>query len=522
MFLSSACIAFAALIGTSAPAQGAGSASSGTANQMSPNVRPDSADAHIKDVFAITRVYADGLKVSAIAVRYDKAIRASSLSPAAFVVKTGVDSQRITGVYTSTDAAYFTKTGPSGQYVVLELSTDYVIPVTVRAPQGPPAARPPSAGPPAPRVEPTPAKIDLSYNPEVLTKVGNISWEPAAHPASLVATGKGGNGRAVSVTQIGNIKTADGKTITAGSSEKENYYVRNLTVDGFMKPDYRDPANGNLKYNIHFPRHYDPAKHYPLVMFLTDQNDSGSTHADALIKANGGVIWADREEEARHEAIVVVPLPMQPWVNDKFEATRETRNGPPPGQAAQAPPAGQPSPNPAVSTPYLATLNLVDYLTANIPNIDRSRIYLTGQGDGARTAIKMLIDRPNLFAAALLFAPDYDPAQMTKLSKANLWIVASQGDDASYQSMSSGIDALKSAGARIGKAEWNGQAGASQLASDVRAMANANGNIKFTVLKKGTVVPSGVADDAIDNHAYTWRIGYSIPSLRDWLFAQKK
>ena len=519
MFWPFACITLAVLTSTPAPAQGAGVAASGAAPAVNPGASPDSADAHIQDVVAVTRVFPDGIKVTAIAVQYDKAIRASSLSASAFAVKTGVDSQKITGVYTSTDGAFFTKAGQNGPYVVLELSTDYIIPVAVRAPQGPPPARPPSAGPPAPRVEPTPAKIDLSLIPEMVTEVGAISWIPAAHPASLLAAGRGGNGKAVSVTQVGNITTADGVTISAGTSANENRYVRNLTVDGFMKPDFQDAANGNVKYNIHFPRHYDPARHYPLIVFLTDQNDSGGTHAEALIHANGGVVWAEPEEEAKHEAIVVVPLSMRILVNDKYETPNETRNGPPPGLAA---PAGQANPNPTVSNPYQATLDLVDYLVANIPSIDLSRIYLTGQGDGARAAIKMLIDRPSLFAAGLLFAPDYDPAQMAKLWKANLWVVTSEGDDASYQSMSSAIDSLKSAGARIGMAEWNGQAGPTQITADVQRMAKDSNNIRFTVLMKGTVVPSGVADDALNNHAYTWRIGYSISSLRDWLFAQKK
>ena len=127
-----------------------------------------------------------------------------------------------------------------------------------------------------------------------------------------------------------------------------------------------------------------------------------------------------------------------------------------------------------------------------------------------------------LFAAALLFAPDYDPAQMAKLSKANLWIVAAEEDSASYPNVEKCLESLKAAGARIGKAEWNGQAGAKVFTSEVGSMTKLNNNIRFSVLKKGTVVPAGVTDDAVNVHAYTWRIGYSIQALRDWLFTQKK
>jgi predicted peptidase len=134
----------------------------------------------------------------------------------------------------------------------------------------------------------------------------------------------------------------------------------------------------------------------------------------------------------------------------------------------------------------------------------------------------MMIDRPDLFAAALLFAPDYDPAQMAKLVKANLWIVASEADKASYTNMQSCMDSLKAAGAHISDAVWSGQANAEQFATNVSAMIKQGNNVKFSVLKKDTTLPTGVAENALNDHAYTWRIGYTIQSLRDWLFTQKK
>jgi predicted peptidase len=47
-------------------------------------------------------------------------------------------------------------------------------------------------------------------------------------------------------------------------------------------------------------------------------------------------------------------------------------------------------------------------------------------------------------------------------------------------------------------------------------------NIKYSVLKKGTVVPAGMNDDGGSNHVCTWRIAYNIEGVRDWLFMQKK
>lgn len=54
---------------------------------------------------------------------------------------------------------------------------------------------------------------------------------------------------------------------------------------------------------------------------------------------------------------------------------------------------------------------------------------------------------------------------------------------------------LEKAGAKISRATWNGQSSAAEFASDVGKMIAEGNNIKYTVLKKGTVVPAGLTDD---------------------------
>jgi predicted peptidase len=468
--------------------------------------KSESADTHMISVVPITEVFADGWKVSAIAVKYDRNISDASLSPSAYTVTTEVPGQTITKVYTSTDGEKTSQKGQNGQYVILELSTDYVIPVSRST-----GAKSTNLGPMTPGQGPanagqgtTNAKEGLTLNSEVVNKVGNLSWDPSAHPATLKSSLHGGNGKTVSVAQLGNITATDGMTITASSSAKDNEYCRNLIVDGFMKPDYNGADGSRAKYNIYFPRDYDAAKTYPTVVFMTSSMPGNGRHADVLIQGLGGVIWADKNEQARHESIVIVPAFGEALVNENLE------------------PAERQGPQGRTENQYQSVLATIDYLRENVPNIDKNRIYLTGQGEGARAAMKMMTDRPNMFAAALLFSPDYDKTQISKLSKDKMWIVVSEGDDQSYPSMESGMNSLKAAGARISQAEWNGQANAAQFASYVGGMIKEGSNIKYTVLKKGTVVPPGVSDDAVNNHAYTWRIGYSIQGLRDWLFSQSK
>lgn len=81
---------------------------------------------------------------------------------------------------------------------------------------------------------------------------------------------------------------------------------------------------------------------------------------------------------------------------------------------------------------------------------------------------------------------------------------------------------LEKEGAKISRAKWNGRLSATEFASEVSKMIAKGNDIKYTVLKKGTVVPAGMTDDGGSNHICTWRIAYTIEGVRDWLFAQKK
>jgi predicted peptidase len=474
--------------------------------------RKESADTHIVDVTAITRVFADGLKVAAVAVQYDHSISDASLASADFTVQTDVAGQRITKAYTSNDGLQISGRALNGKYVILELSTDYVIPVPLpKVAAATPAAR---GAQPATQVQTqgqtqTPAqalaKESIVLNSEVVAQVGNISWDPAAHPATLKSSKHGGNGKSVVVNQTGEIATTDGTTLTATTSGRDNVYCRNLIIDGFMKPDFASATSGNVKYNIHFPKSFDPNKTYPMVVFLSDSDSpNGYTHAEYLIHGLGAVVWAEKEDEARNPAIVLVPTYSRALINENYLPAVASRPG---GQS---------------STPYLSMLELLDAMMDKIPNVDRNRIYLTGQGDGARAALRMMADRPNVFAAALLFAPDYDTSLAGQLSKAKLWMVAAEADPASYASMEGFTASLKANGARVARAEWNGRADSKQLAAQVRSLAAGGSNIQYAVLQKGTVVAPGSPDDAANNHAFTWRIGYSTAPLRDWLFTQKR
>jgi predicted peptidase len=133
-------------------------------------------------------------------------------------------------------------------------------------------------------------------------------------------------------------------------------------------------------------------------------------------------------------------------------------------------------------------------------------------------SIEMLIRYPDLFAAALLVAGQWDAQRMSVLTKANMWVIISEGDRKAFPGMNLSMSALEANGAEVSRAIWSGRASLQEFAAEVSKMIAESNNIKYTVLAKGTVVPKGVPDDGHHNHVHTWPIAYAIEGVRDWLF----
>ncbi|QDR82686.1 PHB depolymerase family esterase [Sporomusa termitida] len=298
----------------------------------------------------------------------------------------------------------------------------------------------------------------------------------------------------VSVQQTGDVITAAGESYTPYPDVLENNKVINLVVDDFKQLEYEDPKTGKtLKYNLFIPKNYNENKSYPLVTFIHDAGATSDVTDTTLIQGLGGVIWATPSEQAKRECFVLVPQYSDQIVNDKLEATA-----------------------------YLdITVDLINSIVSQY-NLNKNRLYVTGQAGGAMLAIAMMIKYPDFFAAPLLVAGQWEPRAMTVLAKKNMWIIVAEGDQKAFSGMNAGIARMETAGAKVSKAIWNGQAGEEELASEVRRMIGEGRNIKYTVLKKGTVVPAGQADDADGNHINIWRIAYAVEGLRDWLFTQAK
>jgi predicted peptidase len=392
---------------------------------------------HIKSVAAITEVFGDGQKLTAVAIEYDKDISNLKLSKSVF----SVEGRTITKVYANTAAAKAAQ-GINGRYAIIELSPS-------------------------------------DNGAALFVQRGRTSTRSEAK---------------VYVTQTGDIMTTDGEKYTLNTDVITTTRLINLVVDDFGQFEYKDPKTGLLlKYNLFVPKNYYKNKSYPMVLFMHDAGTTNTETKTTLIQGLGAVIWATPSEQAKHECFVLAPQYSTQIVNDNSEASE-----------------------------YLdITVDLINALVSQY-SIDKSRLYTTGQSGGCMMSIAMNIKYPDLFAASLLVAGQWDPAKVSPLAKDKLWIIVSEGDLKAFTGMNAIIGTLEKEEAKISGATWNGQSSAGEFASEVSKMVAEGTNIKYTVLKKGTVVPAGMEDNGGSNHVCTWRIAYNIEGVRNWLFAQKK
>lgn len=219
---------------------------------------------------AITQVFGEGQKFTAVAVEFGGEIDTTKLTAGSFKV----DGRTVTKVYANSIAAPAAQ-GANGKFVIIELSPDDADAMTYIRGQGPDKA---------------------------------ATIKPAK----------------ATVMQTGALATVDGKTIAAGDAPIETSKVSNLVVDDFKQFEYKDAKTGEtMKYNVFVPKNYDKAKSYPLVLFMHDAGVTSDNPLMTLVQGLGPVAFANPDDQAKREAFVLAPQYARWVVNDKSEATGE-------------------------------------------------------------------------------------------------------------------------------------------------------------------------------------------------------
>lgn len=224
-----------------------------------------------------------------------------------------------------------------------------------------------------------------------------------------------------------------------------------------------------LPYRILYPKNFDTAQRYPLVLFLHGAGERGSDNQKQLV--HGAKLFAADSVMENYPAIVVFPQcpAISYWANIVDQKQ-------PDGSRTFDFPARS-KPTPAMS----AVMQLIDSLV-RLSYVDRNRIYVGGLSMGGMGTFELLARRPKVFAAAFPICGGGNPKNAKRYARrVNIWVFHGEADNVVplYHSWRM-VDAIK----------------------------KANGDVRFTVYP-------GVGHNSWDN-------AFAEPELLPWLFSNRK
>jgi len=224
-----------------------------------------------------------------------------------------------------------------------------------------------------------------------------------------------------------------------------------------------------LPYRILYPKNFDTAKQYPLVLFLHGAGERGSDNLKQLV--HGAKLFAADSVMESYPAIVVFPQ----CPADSYWANIDERKQPDGSRTFDFPARSKPTPA------LRAVMQLVDSLV-KLRYVDRSRIYVGGLSMGGMGTFELLARRPKMFAAAFPICGGGNPSNAKRYAKrVKIWVFHGDADNVVplYHSQRM-VDAIK----------------------------QAKGDVRFTVYP-------GVGHNSWDN-------AFAEPELLPWLFSKSK
>jgi predicted peptidase len=206
----------------------------------------------------------------------------------------------------------------------------------------------------------------------------------------------------------------------------------NAQVSRWSKNSYTNGKGDTLNYRLLYPD-YNPARKYPLVIFLHGSGERGKDN-EAQLKW-GVEAFASDEMMSQHPALVIAPQcpENQGWGNFKSkEGSREMRLEDKP------------------SKPMQLLYELIQKTIKEMP-VDTNRIYITGLSMGGYGTFDAIARYPNLFTAAVPVCGGGDASKAPTFAKMPIWIIHGSEDVAVDPQYSLDMEqALVKAGAHPG------------------------------------------------------------------------
>ncbi|MDE7410586.1 MAG: hypothetical protein K2M94_00925 [Paramuribaculum sp.] len=256
---------------------------------------------------------------------------------------------------------------------------------------------------------------------------------------------------------------------------------------------YKYPVPGKdyaIDYNLFIPENLDPAQKYPLVLFIADASTVGKDVTAPLTQGYGALVWATEEFQSKNPCYVLVPQFSQVAVNDAYEHSAEVDD-------------------------VIGLVNSI--VTGN--QVDKDRLYSTGQSMGGMISMYYDVAYPEMFAASVFVDSHWSPASFADLVKHKfVWFIAGDKGKA-YPEMQPVESAAEKAGVSYTYTEWSAKLPMTQQDAMAATMLQKGAPINIFEFETGSVLPDGV--EGMD-HMYSFDYAYRNTAVQDWLFNQSK
>ena len=259
----------------------------------------------------------------------------------------------------------------------------------------------------------------------------------------------------------------------------------------FKQAEYKDPTTGKtMQYNLFTPANAQSGKKYPVVMFIADASTANKDVTAPLSQGYGALIWAVDSLQAKNPCYVLVPQFTGVAVNDAYEHSDEVD----------------------IAARLLKKV-------ATDKNADTNRLYATGQSMGGMISMYYNVAYPDLLAASIFVDCHWDPATFDELVKHKFIFFIAGDEGKAYADLKPLETAAEKEGVQYTFAEWSAKLPETTQNGLAGVMLEKGAPINIFEFETGSVLPDGV--EAPD-HMYSFDYAYKIPSVRDWLFKQKK
>lgn len=248
-----------------------------------------------------------------------------------------------------------------------------------------------------------------------------------------------------------------------------------------------------LDYQFYIPEGMKEGEKYPLVLFMHDMGSCSDDPLAPLVQGNGATVWAEAEEQKQRPCFVLAPCYPNQCANDDYEVTWEAE----------------------------ATVSLIEEL-CSCYEVDRNRIYGTGQSMGCMMLCELNLRHPELFAGSFLVAGQWDPDRMGDAKDQNIWALVSEKDEKAFPIMGACMESIEKQGTGVMCGSIHAKAALENQNAAFDNLAKEDAHVYFTWYEDDSVLPEGCEPFPGAYHVNTWVYAYSLESVRKWLFSCRK